>query len=327
MGVRIIGTGSYLPEKVMTNADLMKLVDTSDEWIITRTGINERRIAAEDQATSDLACPAALRALEAAGVEAGELDGIIMATITPDQILPSTACLLQKRLKNTKAFCFDLQAACTGMLYALEIAHSMIIGNKKYNKILVVAAEKLSYVTDWSDRNTCVLFGDGAAALVLERTTDEQDSVLATSLHADGNFTDILKIEAGGSRVPITAEVLGSGRNFVKMDGRDVFKLAVGAMADSCREVMDMVGMTDRDIDWLVPHQANLRIMNMVAQRMNIGSERVYVNVNRYGNTSAATIGICLDEMIRGGMIERGQIVLMTAFGGGLTWGSTILRY
>lgn len=327
MGVKIIGTGSYVPEKVMTNADLMKLVDTSDEWIITRTGINERRIASEEQATSDLAYPAAVRALEAANIDAEELDGIIVATVTPDQPLPSTACLLQKRLKNTKAFCFDLQAACTGMLYAVEVAHSMILGSKKYNKILVVAAEKLSYITDWSDRNTCVLFGDGSGALVLERTSAEEDSILATSLHADGSFADILKVEAGGSRMPMTAELVGSGRNCIQMDGREVFKLAVGAMEDSCREVMNEKGLTNGDIDWLVPHQANLRIMNMVAQRLKIGSERVYVNVNRYGNTSAATIGICLDEMIRGGMIQRGQIVLMTAFGGGLTWGSILLRY
>ncbi len=325
MGVKIIGTGSYVPEKVMTNADLMKLVDTSDEWIITRTGINERRIAADDQSTSDLAYPAALRALEAANIKAEELDGIIMATVTPDQILPSTACLIQKRLGNKKAFCFDLQAACTGMLYALELAHSLMIANKKYNKILVAAAEKLSYITDWSDRNTCVLFGDGAAALVLERTED--DSILASSLHADGSFTDILKVEGGGSRIPLTAENIGTGINCIKMDGREVFKHAVGAMASTCEEVMAMAGMTNKDIDWLVPHQANLRIMNMVAHRVNIGSERVYVNVNRYGNTSAATIGICLDEMIRGGMIKRGQNILMTAFGGGLTWGSIILRY
>jgi 3-oxoacyl-[acyl-carrier-protein] synthase-3 len=310
----------------MTNADLMKLVDTSDEWIITRTGINERRIASDEQATSDLVYPAAVRALEAAGTSADELDGIIMATVTPDHILPSTACILQKRLKNSRAFCFDLQAACTGMLYALEVAHSMILANKRYKKILVLAAEKLSYVTDWSDRNTCVLFGDGASALVLERTEGE-DSILATSLHADGNYTDILKIEAGGSRMPMTAELIGSGRNCIQMEGREVFKLAANAMADSCKDVLDMVGMTNSDVNWLVPHQANLRIMNMVAQRLDIGSERVYVNVNRYGNTSAATIGLCLDEMIRGGMIKRGQIVLMTAFGGGLTWGSSIIRY
>ncbi|MDD4317556.1 MAG: ketoacyl-ACP synthase III [Victivallaceae bacterium] len=327
MGIRILGTGSYLPEKVLTNSDLTRIVDTSDEWITTRTGIAERHIAADDEAVSDMAYHAAIKAIDAAGITPEEIDGIILCTISPDHLFPSSACILQQRLNCPRAFCFDLQAACTGLIYALEVAHSMMLSNKKFRNVLVVSSEKLSYITDWTDRNTCVLFGDGAAALVLGSTDNGEDSIIAASLGADGNHWSKLQVPAGGSRMPVTQEAIDNHLYCIHMSGQDVFKLAVSAMADSCNEALEIAGLTNDDIDWLVPHQANLRIMKMVANRLSIPIERVYVNVNRYGNTSSATIGICLDEMIRNGLIKKGQNVLMTAFGGGLTWGSIIIKY
>ncbi len=327
MGIRIAGTGSYLPEKILTNSDLTQMVETSDEWITTRTGIAERHIAADDEAVSDMAYHASIRAIEAAGISSEEIDGIIFCTITPDHLFPSSACILQQRLNCPRAFCFDLQAACTGLIYALEVAHSMMLTNKKFKRVLVVSSEKLSYITDWSDRNTCVLFGDGAAALLLETTENGEDSIIAASLGADGNHWGKLQVPAGGSRMPLTPENINESSNYIHMDGQDVFKLAIGAMADSSNEALEIAKLTSADIDWLVPHQANLRILKMVANRLSIPHERVYVNVNRYGNTSSATIGICLDEMIREGLIKKGQNILLTAFGGGLTWGSIIIKY
>ncbi|MDD2478489.1 MAG: ketoacyl-ACP synthase III [Victivallaceae bacterium] len=327
MGIRIAGTGSYLPEKILTNSDLTQMVETSDEWITTRTGIAERHIAADDEAVSDMAYHASIRAIEAAGISSEEIDGIIFCTITPDHLFPSSACILQQRLNCPRAFCFDLQAACTGLIYALEVAHSMMLTNKKFKRVLVVSSEKLSYITDWSDRNTCVLFGDGAAALLLETTENGEDSIIAASLGADGNHWEKLQVPAGGSRMPLTPENINESSNYIHMDGQDVFKLAIGAMADSSNEALEIAKLTSADIDWLVPHQANLRILKMVANRLSIPHERVYVNVNRYGNTSSATIGICLDEMIREGLIKKGQNILLTAFGGGLTWGSIIIKY
>lgn len=327
MGIKIIGTGSYLPKKVVTNADLANIVDTSDEWITSRTGISERRMAAPEEAASDMAYEASVKALEAAGITAEDIDGIIFTTVTPDYAFPSSACVLQNKLGCRKVFAFDMQAACTGLIYALDVAHSMLIANPKYRRFLIASSEKLSDITDWTDRSTCVLFGDAASAVILERDDNAPDSFLACSLAADGTHWDKLIIPGSGSRMPITSEVLEQRLNFTKMSGQEVFKLAVSAMASACCEVAKEAGLEIDDIDWLVPHQANLRIMKMVANRISFPMEKAYVNVDRYGNTSSATIGICLDEMIRGGLLKRGQIVLLTAFGSGMTWGAIVLRY
>lgn len=327
MGAKIIGTGSYVPDKVLTNADLEKMVETSDEWIKTRTGIEERHIAASDQATSDLAYNAAVRALDMAGISGEELNGIIVASVTPDHVFPNTACILQKRLGSKGAFCFDLEAACSGLLYSIEVARSLMTTNKNIKYMLIIGGEKLSAITDWSDRNTCVLFGDGAAAVILENCSEDDCSIVSSSLGADGDYTDILCLPAGGSRNPASAETVAGHQHFIKMAGKDVFKLAVGAMVGACRKVLTDSGVDASQINWLVPHQANYRILTAVAQRLDITEEHVYVNVNRYGNTSAASIGICLDEMVRQNLIKKGDYVLLTAFGGGLTWGAMLLKW
>ncbi len=327
MGIIISGIGSYVPEKVLTNADLEKMVETSDEWIRSRTGIEERRVAADEQATSDLAYAAALRALEDADTQAEELDVIIVASITVDQVFPSTACILQKKLGASRAFCFDLEAACSGLVYSLEVGQSLLKSNHRYKKILVIGAEKLSSIVDWSDRNTCVLFGDGAAAVVIERDAERDDCILSTSLGSDGNHTEVLNIPAGGSRIPASEQTVAERLHYIRMAGRDVFKLAVNAMVSSSKEVMEEAGVTSEQIKWLVPHQANYRILKAVAQRLHIPEERVYMNLNRFGNTSAASIGLCLDEIARDKLVSTGDYVLLTAFGGGLTWGSILLKW
>jgi 3-oxoacyl-[acyl-carrier-protein] synthase-3 len=328
MSIKIIGTGSYVPEKVLTNFDLEKMVETTDEWIRSRTGIEQRRIAAPEQATSDLAYEAAVKALEMANTPASELDGIIVASITVDHVFPSTACILQKKLGAMNAFCFDLEAACSGLLYSIEVAHAMIKSNIKYRKILVIGAEKLSSIVNWEDRNTCVLFGDGAGALVLEKSAEgEEDCVLASNLGANGTYTEILQIPAGGSRMPASQQTVEEKLHCMKMSGQDVFKLAVNAMVSSCNEALAFANLPSSAVTWLVPHQANYRILKAVASRLSIPEERVYMNVNRYGNTSAASVGICIDEMVRGGFVKTGDYVLLTAFGGGLTWGSILIKW
>lgn len=327
MGIKIKGTGSYVPEKILTNADLEKMVETNDEWIRTRTGICERRLAAPEQATSDLAEAAARRALEMAQVDPADLDAIIVATITPDHVFPSTACLLQHRLGAKHAFGFDLEAACSGLLYSLETARGLMLANRNHRYVLVIGADKLSCIVNWHDRNTCVLFGDGAAAVLLENCPDEEDSFLACDLGADGGNPEILNLPAGGSRNPASAETVANQLHYIHMEGRDVFKLAVNAMVNSCRKVLDEAGVSIDQVRWLVPHQANERILRAVAQRLELTEERVYININRYGNTSAASIGLCLDEMMRSGAVQRGDYILLTAFGGGLTWGATLLKW
>lgn len=328
MSIRIAGTGSYVPDRVMTNADLEKMVETSDEWIRTRTGIQERRIAAPEQATSDLAYEAGKRALEMAGITGDQLSVIIVATITPDHVFPSTGCILQKRFGASNAFCFDLEAACSGLLYSLEVGHSLMKANPKYKYALVIGAEKLSSITDWTDRNTCVLFGDGAGAVVLENTGAEgADCLLASDLHADGGYADILIMPAGGSRMPFTAETLANHMHSIHMAGRETFKLAVNAMVSACKKTLEDANVAPSEIRMVVPHQANQRIIQAVAQRLYVANDRVFENIGHYGNTSAASIGICLDEIIRSGDIERGDYLLLTAFGGGLTWGAILLRY
>lgn len=328
MGIRIIGTGAYVPEKILTNFDLEKMVDTSDEWIRTRTGIEERRIASENQSTSDMAVEAARRALDMAGITASELDGIIVASITVDYIFPSTACVVQQKLGASRAMCFDLEAACSGLLYSMDVAHALLKAHRKMKRIIVFGAEKISSIIDWEDRNTCVLFGDGAACVIMEQDDSfEDDCFISSVLGADGNYTDILKIPAGGSAMPASKETVEGRHHYIKMAGQDVFKLAVNNMVGACREALEEAGVDASQVAWLVPHQANYRILKAVAARLKIPEEQVYMNVNRYGNTSAASIGLCLDEMMRGDMVKKGDYVLLTAFGGGLTWGAVLLRW
>lgn len=325
-GVQICGTGSYAPARVLTNRELAEMVDTSDEWIQTRTGIRERRIAAPDEPTSALAHHASVKALEAAGVEPEEVQLIIVATLSPDAPFPNTGCYLQQRLGAKNAACFSLEAACSGFLYSLTIAADMIRCGT-YENALILGAEKLSAYTDWTDRTTCVLFGDGAGAALLRRVPADQDALLASQLGANGDYTDLLRIPAGGSAAPMTHELVDQRMNFIKMRGREVFKLAVGAMVESSEAVLARAGVCIDDIRWLVPHQANTRIIQAVGKRLNIPEERVYINLDRYGNTSAATIPIALDELVRDGSVRTGDHILMTAFGGGLTWGAALMRW
>ncbi|HOK03906.1 MAG TPA: beta-ketoacyl-ACP synthase III [Victivallales bacterium] len=329
MAIKIAGTGSYLPQKVLTNHDLEKMVDTSDEWIKTRTGIVERRIADTLESSSDMAFKASIKAMEMADITAEELDFIIVATITGDRIIPSTACILQKKLGASNAFCFDIQAACTGLIYAIEIANSMIASGNKYKRALIVGVEKLSSITDWADRNTCVLFGDGASAIVLEKRKGHHDvgGILASKLASNGNYADILQVPAGGSEMPLTHELLDKKLNTIRMEGQEVFKLAVNEMAKACKDVISQTGISVDEIRWLIPHQANKRIIEAVGTRLGISPERVYVNLQKYGNTSAASVGIALDEIVRNKLVERGDYILVTAFGSGLTWGSTLLKW
>jgi 3-oxoacyl-[acyl-carrier-protein] synthase-3 len=326
MGIKILGTGSYAPERILTNVDLEKLVDTSDEWIRTRTGIEERKIAADNESASDMAEQAAKNALDMAGITAEELDIIVVATITGDQPIPSTACILQKKIQAPNAVCFDLQAACSGFIFALEVLNSMMQSNPSFKKALVVGVEKLTYLTDWEDRNTCVLFGDGAGAMVLENQ-EGANGVIASKIATDGNYTDILQVPAGGSAKPIDEKVIEERSQYITMAGQEVFKLAVTAMVGSSKDVLAEAGIDVSEIRWLVPHQANLRIIKAVGKRLGLTEENVYINVNKYGNTSSASIPIAIDELVRGGKIERGEYLLLTAFGSGLTWGASLIQW
>lgn len=319
---RIAGTGSYLPDKILTNDEISEFVDTSDEWIRDRTGIRQRHIAAEGQTTCDLAEHASLRALEAAGVAASELDLIVVGTTTPDIIFPSTACLLQHRLGANGCAAFDVNAACSGFVYALAVADKFIRSGAA-TKILVVGAETLSRMLDWSDRGTCVLFGDGAGAVVL--TADAETGILSTHLHADGGKKELLYNPVGVSAGFKPDEKNAGVR--VLMSGNDVFKHAVKALDSVVDETLDANGLGRGDIDWLIPHQANLRIIQATAKRLAMPMERVVVTVDRHGNTSAGSVPLALDEAVRSGRVQRGQLVLLEAFGGGFTWGSALLRY
>lgn len=321
---QIVGTGSYVPERVLTNADLEKMVDTSNEWIITRTGITERRIAADHQASSDLAEMAGRRALEDAGIKGEELDAIYVATVTPDHMFPSTGCILQERFGATNAYAFDLSAACAGFLYALNVARNCIISGDA-GTILVIGVENLSKITDYEDRSTCILFGDGAGAAVLQAGPPDA-GILGTVLRSDGRYADLICQPAGGSRMPITHEALDQGAHYLKMRGNEVFKIGVRAMGDSCLRVLEKTGLTPADVDVLIPHQANNRMMEALAKRLEIPMEKVTRNIQKYGNTSAASVAIGLDEGRRSGEIRPGDIVLMVAFGGGVTWAASVLR-
>ncbi|SNR68594.1 beta-ketoacyl-ACP synthase III [Desulfurobacterium atlanticum] len=312
MGIKIVSTGSYVPEKVLTNFDLEKMVETSDEWITTRTGIKERRIA-ESETTSELATKAVISAL---GRETGEdIDLFITATATPDMFFPSTACLVQSNLKNKRAVAFDVSAACTGFIYALYVADS-IMRTKEIEKAVVIGAERFSKIIDWKDRSTCILFGDGAGAVVLEK--GEEEGILGFDIGADGSYKDLLKVESVGSN--------GEYPWYLFMKGNEVFKIAVRTMAESAKNVLEKTGISPDEIKLLVPHQANYRIIDAVAKRLGIKNDKIFINLDKYGNTSAASIPIALDEAVREGRVGKGDLVLMVAFGGGFTWGSCIVR-
>ena len=319
---RIAGTGSYLPEKVLTNADLAKFVDTSDEWIVSRTGIRERHVAAEGETTGDLAYHAAVRALEAAGVDASELDLIVLGTTTPDLIFPSTACLLPQRLGANGCPAFDVNAACSGFIYALSVADKFIRSGAA-KTALVVGAETLTRMLDWNDRSTCVLFGDGAGAVVLK--ADSESGILSTHLHADGGKKELLWNPVGVS-AGFKLDEPNAGVK-VMMTGNEVFKHAVKALDSVVEETLEANGLDRHEIDWLIPHQANLRIIEATAKRLDMPMDRVVVTVDKHGNTSSGSVPLALDAAVREGKIQRGQLVLLEAFGGGFTWGSALLRY
>jgi 3-oxoacyl-[acyl-carrier-protein] synthase III len=324
----IIGTGSYVPEKVLTNDDLSKIVDTTDEWITTRTGIKERRIARDDETTSDMATQAAMRAIEAAGVTAADIDLIIVATVTGDMFFPSTACFVQKKLGASKAFCFDVSAACSGFLYALQTArHFMNAGQG--TTALVIGAEKLSSLVNWSDRNTCVLFGDAAGAVVLRRDDSENApaKLLSNIMGSDGNLTDLLKVPGGGSACPTTTANADQRLNTIHMGGKEVFKHAVTRMCAASEQALALAGLRAEDIGLVIPHQANARIITAIAERLQLPEEKVFMNLQKYGNTSAATIPVAIDEAQREGRLKRGDVLLLVAFGGGFTWASTVVRW
>jgi 3-oxoacyl-[acyl-carrier-protein] synthase-3 len=322
---RIIGTGSCVPDKVLTNSDLEKFLDTSDEWIVSRTGIRERRIAGEGEYTSDLATRAAQRALAMAGVRAEEIDLVVVGTITGDFPWPATACLVQKNLGATGSAAFDVSAACSGFVYALDAAVRRIeTGASK--KALAIGAEVLSRAVDWEDRNTCILFGDGAGAVVLEGQEGEL-GVLSTHLHADGSYWELLYQPGFGSRYPASEAGIKERLPFLKMQGNEVFKVAVRSLSEVAQEALVANGMTTADIDLFIPHQANRRILEATAKRLGLRDEQVYINVDRFGNTSGASIPLALDEANRAGRVKDGDIVLLDAFGGGFTWASALLRW
>ena len=323
--VSIIGTGSYLPERVLTNVDLEKMVETNDEWIVSRTGIKERRIASAEQSTSDLAANAALAAMENAGITADEIDLILVATITPDMFFPSTACFVQHKIGAKNAACFDVSAACAGFLYAIEIAQQFITSHT-YDTILVIGAEKLSSIVDWTDRNTCVLFGDGAGAAIL-RHRGGGHGVVSTFMGSDGGLSDILYIPGGGSKFPVTKENADQRLNCIKMNGKETYKHAVISMLDAAQRALAEANLTPEDLACIIPHQANLRIIEAIAHRLDVPMERFMVNLDRYGNTSAAAVAIALDEANRTGRMQVGDYVLLVVFGGGLTWASSVIQW
>ncbi len=315
---RISGTGSYLPEKVLTNRDLESIVDTSDEWIYTRTGIRQRHVAADDENTSDLALKASLKAIEAAGITPQDIDLIIVATTTPDMVFPSAACLLQAKLGITNCPAFDMQAVCSGFVYALSTADHLVKSGQ-YRNALVVGAEVYSRILDWKDRGTCVLFGDGAGAVVL--TPGEAPGILASRLHADGRYAHILSVPGGVSRGDV------SGRPLLQMEGNAVFKLAVKVLGEVAEETLAAAGISKSEVDWLIPHQANIRIIQATAKKLGLGMERVIATVDRHANTSAASVPLALDEAVRDGRVQQGQHVLLEGVGGGFTWGAVLLRW
>ena len=322
---KIIGLGTYVPEKVMTNADWEKILDTTDEWIVKRTGIRERRIAAPNEVTSDLGAHAARRAMEDAGVSAEDIDLLICATASPDTLLPSTACWMQPKLGLEGKAAFDISAACSGFIYALTVA-DQFVKSRQYNNVLVVGAEMLTRMVDWQDRSMCVLLGDGAGAAVVS-SQGEGGRILGSKLHADGTYGELVWIPAGGTRMPATLETVEKRLHYYTMRGNELFKIAVNSMVDVTRELLEGLSMDSQAIDWIVPHQANVRIIQSLARRLRVPWERVVVNIDRYGNTSAASIPLAFDEARHDGRIKRGDKVLMVSFGGGLTWSALMVEW
>ena len=322
---KIVGTGLYLPEKILTNSDLEKMVETSDEWIVSRTGMKERRIAAAEEYSSHMGAAAARLAIENAGLSIDQIDLIIVATLSPDYTFPSTACLIQQMLGAKKIPSFDIQAACSGYLYALSVAKAFV-ENGAYRHVLIVASEKLSAIIDYTDRSTCVLFGDGAAACVVS-TQGSGLAIRSVRLGADGEQAHLLMMPAGGCRQPASAETVAAGLHFIKMAGNEVFKHAVRRMELACKECLEEAGVPEQDISWVVPHQANIRIIDAIAKRFNhLPADRVFKTVQKYGNTSASSIGIALHELKEGKSLQPGEKILLTAFGAGLTWGAALLE-
>lgn len=322
--VGIIGVGEYLPEKILTNADLEKMVDTSDEWITTRTGIKQRHLVSAGQATSDLAFNAAVKALENAKLKPENLDLIIVATITPDMQFPSVAAIIQDKLGAKGAACFDISAACAGFVYGLSVAEKFIAASV-YKNALVIGAEVLSSITDWQDRNTCVLFGDGAGAAVLSEV--KKSGIISTYLGCDGSKVGILNMPAGGSRSPATAETVRNRQHFLKMQGNELFKIAVNTMTDAAETVLKQAGMTFSDVDLIIPHQANARIIMAVAKKLGIPENKVYLNIERCGNMSSASTVTALCEAVQEGKVKKGDIILLDAFGAGLVWGACVIEW
>jgi 3-oxoacyl-[acyl-carrier-protein] synthase III len=315
--VAIIGTGSYVPERILTNAELEKMVDTTDEWIVTRSGIRERHIARDDQATSDLGAEAARRALANAGVKPEEVDLIIVATLSPDMPFPNTACFVQNLIGAKNATCIGLEAACSGFLFAVDAASQYLLTGR-FKTALVIGAEKLSSVTDWQDRTTC-------GAVVLQ-VRDSGEGILSTVTGSDGSLNALLNIPGGGSRNPVSSQTIEKRMHFMKMEGKEVFKHAVRAMAEASRKALEKAGMTLADVDCVVPHQANIRIVEAIRDRLGVGPEKFFVNLDKYGNMSAASIPVALDEAIREGRIRKGNRIVLVAFGGGFTWGSMVVK-
>ncbi|MDF7826033.1 ketoacyl-ACP synthase III [Pontiellaceae bacterium B12227] len=322
--VSIIGTGSYVPEKVLTNKDLESIVDTTDEWIYSRTGMRERHIAADGQATSDLGAEAAKRAIEDAGISAEELDLVVVATLSPDMFFPSTACFVQEKIGAKNAFCFDLGAACSGFLYAMDNARAQIASGAVRNA-LVIGAEKMSTFLDWEDRSTCILFGDGAGAAVLQ-AGGEGRGVMDSVMGSDGSLAGLLSTPGGGSRNPISHEMIDQKQHYLQMQGREVFKHAVTRMTEAVVQALDKNGVSAADIKCFIPHQANVRIIDAISKRLKV-ADRMYTNVEKYANTSSAALAIALDEAVKDGSITKGDLVVLTVFGGGFTWGANVLEW
>ncbi len=325
LGAEIAGTGHYVPEKILNNFDFEKMVDTSNEWIISRTGVTERHIASEDEAASDLAYQASLKALKQAGIEASDLDMIIVGTVTSDIPFPSTACLLQDKLGADNAAAFDVSAACSGFLYGITLAKSQIVTGQVTN-VLVVGVEILSSITNYHDRSTCVLFGDGAGAVVMKPSPPDR-GLLSSYIKSNGSLAELLYIPSGGSRRPLNEERIKAGEQYIRMRGNELFKYAVRHMVQSARRVLKDSGIDIRELDYLIPHQANIRIIEGVRKRLKLPGEKVVVNIDRIGNTSSASIPIALGELSEGGVLKEGDKVLFSVFGGGLTWGSAVVKF
>lgn len=325
ISVGILGIGSYVPEKIVTNLELEQRIDTTDKWIVERTGIRERRVINDGQATSDLATKAAEKALQDAGVTAEEIDLIIVGTVTPDMVFPSVACLVQQNIKAVNAAAFDLTAVCSGFIYGIATANAFIKAGT-YKKILVIGAEALSTITNWEDRNTAILFGDGAGAVVLGEVSTGY-GIIGIDLGAEGNGGHLLNVPGGGSRMPATTESISQGHHFIHMDGNEVFKFAIKIMGETVNKALDNAKLSQEDINCLVPHQANLRIIQSAAKRLGLPLEKVVINLDKYGNTSAASIPLALDEGVKSGRIKDGDVIAIVGFGGGLTWGAGIIRW